>query len=99
MACPDELTLDLWLAGALSPQEAATVAAHVPTCAACTLAEQAVLAFDGKLQAALVLDADERAYLAGLQLASGWDAAQSATPMYWSWLSLFGGVAALAVWI
>jgi anti-sigma factor RsiW len=35
MACPDELTLDLWRAGALPPGEAAVVAAHARTCAAC----------------------------------------------------------------
>ena len=38
MACPDELTLDLWLANALPADEAATVAGHVQTCATCTAA-------------------------------------------------------------
>ena len=35
MACPDELTLDLWLANALPSDEAALVATHVHTCATC----------------------------------------------------------------
>src|SRR6266508_3589296 len=57
MACPDELTLDLWLAGALPSDEAAAVAAHVHTCAACAAAEQTAHAFDTELHAALALDA------------------------------------------
>src|SRR5216684_2646817 len=61
MACPDELTLDLWLADALPSDEAATVAAHVRTCATCAAAESAAHALDGELHAALALNTDELA--------------------------------------
>src|SRR5687768_16701959 len=99
MACPDELTLDLWLAGALPSNEAATVAAHVPTCDACMAAQQAFQSFGSELHAALVLDPDERAYLAGLKLTTAGHAAQSAAPMHWSWLALFGVIAGFAAWL
>ena len=72
MACPDELTLDLWQANALPPDEAAVIAAHVRECADCTAVTRAASVFATSLHAALALDADEAAYLAGLQLASRW---------------------------
>ena len=38
MPCPDELTLDLWLAEVLPVEEATTIAAHVAGCASCSCA-------------------------------------------------------------
>ena len=61
MACPDEVTLDLWLADALPSDEAATVAAHVSTCAPCLEARQAIEGWSTQLHAALALDPEELA--------------------------------------
>jgi hypothetical protein len=98
MACPDELTLDLWLADALPSDEAATVATHVHTCAACAAAEQAAHALGADLHAALALDAEELAYLAGLELASSWRTSPPAAAQTWGWIALAGVVAAFAAW-
>lgn len=98
MACPDELTLDLWLAHALPSDEAATIAAHVPTCPTCLAATRAIDAFGAELRTALALDAEELEYLSGLELASTWrTAAATATPS-WGWIALIGVVAGFAAW-
>jgi anti-sigma factor RsiW len=99
MACPDELTLDLWLAGALPSDEAAAVAAHVRTCAACAAAEQTAQALDTELQAALALDAEELAYLSGLELASPWRTSPAAAAPSWGWIVLAGVVGGYAAWL
>jgi len=72
MACPDELTLDLWQAGALRPDDAATVGAHASTCQACTATLERWQALDVELHGALSLDHDEQAYLDGLKLPAAW---------------------------
>jgi hypothetical protein len=97
MACPDELTLDLWLADALPPEEAAAIAAHVRTCAACAAAERAAKAFGTGMQAALALDADEVAHLSGLELAARWRTG-SASPS-WGWIALACVVGGYAAWL
>jgi hypothetical protein len=99
MACPDELTLDLWLAGALPSDEAAAVAAHVRTCAACAAAEQGAHALGAELQAALALDADELAHLSELKLASPWRTGPAAAATSWGWIALAGVVGAYAAWL
>jgi anti-sigma factor RsiW len=99
MACPDELTLDLWLADALPAEEAAAVAAHVRTCATCAGAERAAHALDGDLHAALALDAEERAYLSGLELASTWRTSSSVWALSWGWIALAAVVAGFAAWL
>jgi anti-sigma factor RsiW len=99
MACPDELTLDLWLAGALPSDEAAAVASHVRTCAACAAAEQAVRAFGTELHAALAPDAEELAYLSGLELASPWRTRPAAAGVSWGWIALAGVVGGYAGWL
>jgi anti-sigma factor RsiW len=99
MACPDELTLDLWLADALPPDEAAAVAAHVHTCAACGAAQLTVHARDAELHAALALDADERAYLSGLELAATWRTSPATAARAWGWIALAGVVAAFVAWL
>jgi uncharacterized membrane protein (DUF485 family) len=98
MACPDELTLDLWLADALPSDEAATVAAHVRTCATCAAAESAAHALDGELHAALALDTDELAYLERQELSSSWRANSVSAANVWGWIALFGVVAGFAAW-
>jgi anti-sigma factor RsiW len=98
MACPDELTLDLWLAGALPSDEGAAVAAHVRTCAACAAAEQAAHALETELHAALALDAEELAYLSGLGLASRWRTSPAAA-LSWGWIALAGVVGGYAAWL
>ena len=98
MACPDELTLDLWLADALPSDEAATVAAHVQTCATCLAARQAVDGLGGELHAALALDAEELAYLSDLALASNWRTSPAAAALSWVWIALAGVVAGFAAW-
>ena len=98
MACPDELTLDLWLADALPFDEAAMIAAHVRTCAACAAAMHAMHAFDSELNAALSLDAEERAYLAGQELRSTWRTSPASTTLSWGWIALVGVVAGFAAW-
>jgi hypothetical protein len=98
MACPDELTMDLWLAHAMPSEEAAAVATHVHTCAACTAAEQTAHALGAELHAALALDADELAYLSGLQLAATWRTSPAAAPS-WGWIALAGVLAGFVAWL
>jgi hypothetical protein len=98
MACPDELTLDLWLADALPSDEAAAVAAHVHMCAACVAAEQAAHEGDAELHAALALDAEELAYVSGLDLASSWRTSPAAAAA-WCWIALAVVIAGFAVWL
>jgi anti-sigma factor RsiW len=99
MACPDELTLDLWLADALPSDDAAAVANHVHTCATCAAAEQAAHALDAELHAALALDAEELAYLSSLELASAWRTSPAAAALSWGWIALVGVVAGFAAWL
>jgi len=100
MACPDELTLDLWLADALSSDEAAAVAAHVRTCASCTAAEQAAHSLEAELHGALALDSQERKCLAGLGLASSWRTNPAATAaLSPGWIALAGVVAGFLAWL
>ena len=101
MACPDELTLDLWLADALPPDEAAAVATHVHACAACAAAAQTADALATEFHAALALDADELAYLAGLELASPWRTSPAAAALSWGWIwiALAGVVGGYAAWL
>jgi anti-sigma factor RsiW len=98
MACPDELTLDLWMAGALPSEEAATVDAHVRTCATCAAAAQATHALGGELRSALELDVDERAYLAVLELAANWRTSPATAAVSWGWLALAVVIAGFAAW-
>lgn len=98
MACPDEITLDLWLAHALPPDEAAAIAPHVRACADCRAAEHAAQAFDVELHAALALDPDEVAYVSRLELASNWRA-DSTTASAWGWIALVGVVTGFAAWL
>jgi hypothetical protein len=99
MSCPDELTLDLWLARALPTEEAASVAAHVATCASCTAQQARWHADAANLRAALELDQDERAYLASLDLSSTWRAqSATATDARWGWLALLGIVTGFIAW-
>jgi len=99
MSCPDELTLDLWLAHALPAEEASAVAEHVAACPSCT-AQQARSQVDNlTLRSALELDHDERAFLAGLDLASTWRAqAIPSADVRWGWLALLGSVTAFIAW-
>jgi hypothetical protein len=99
MACPDELTLDLWLADALPSDEAMTVATHVHTCAACAAATQTAHALDAELHAALALDADELAYMSGLEFASSWRTSPGAAGVSWSWIALAGVVGGFVAWV
>jgi hypothetical protein len=98
MACPDELILELWLADALSLDEAASVATHVDTCATCAAVKQAAHALDADLHAALALDAQELAYLSGLELASTWRIIPSTASLSWGWIAMAGLVAGFAAW-
>lgn len=98
MACPDELTLDLWLAEVLPPDEAAAIAAHVSGCAACSVARQALNGLSAELHAALALDADEQAYITGLGLAANWRKRAQPT-VAWGWIVLAGAVSAFAAWL
>ena len=99
MACPDELTLDLWLADALPSDEAGAVAAHANTCATCTAANRAAHALDGELHAALALDVEELAYLRNLQLAATWDTSATAAALSWGWIALVGVVGGFVAWL
>jgi hypothetical protein len=99
MACPDELTLDLWLANALPSEEASAVASHVHTCAICGAAVGAAQALDAELHAALALDAEELRYLSSLELASSWHTSRAAAALSWGWIALAGVIAAFAAWV
>jgi hypothetical protein len=99
MACPDELTLDLWLADALPSDEAATIAAHVPNCASCLEARQALEGWSAELQTALALDADELTYVSGLALAATWRTAPANTAPSWGWIVLAGVIAGFLAWL
>jgi anti-sigma factor RsiW len=98
MACPDELALDLWLAGALPPDEAAGIAAHARTCATCAAAEQRAHALGAELHSALALDVDELAYLQGVGLAARWRAGPAAAALPWAWIALAGVVGGYVAW-
>jgi hypothetical protein len=98
MACPDELTLDLWLADALPSDEAAAVVSHVHTCATCAAAERAAHTLGAELHAALGLDTEELAYVSGLELASSWRTSPAAAALSWGWIALAGVVAGFAAW-
>lgn len=98
MACPDELTLDLWRAHALPSDEAALVAAHVHTCSTCAATEQVAHSLEAELHAALALDDEELAYLSRLDLVSPWRASSAATAPSWAWLALAGVVTGFAAW-
>jgi anti-sigma factor RsiW len=99
MPCPDELTFDLWCAGALGPAETSAVAAHAAACATCTTQQQRWQAATTRLRAALALDESERAYLAGLDLAAAWRMRPVHAPdVHWGRLALFGVVAAFVAW-
>jgi hypothetical protein len=99
MSCPDELTLDLWLAHALSNEEASEVAAHVASCPSCAAQRARWQADSASLQAALELDQDERAYLAGLDLAATWRRRSTATSdARWGRLALLGIVSGFVAW-
>jgi anti-sigma factor RsiW len=99
MACPDELTLDLWLAGALPSDEAAAVARHAQTCATCATAERTARAVGAELHAAFALDAEELAYLSGLDLASRWRTRPAAPALSWGWIALAGVVGGYLAWL
>jgi hypothetical protein len=99
MSCPDELTLNLWSGNALPAEEAASVSAHVASCATCGRQVEQWHATSSSLHAALDLDLDERAYLASLDLAATWRARPTReTDVRWGWLAFFGVVAAFIVW-
>jgi anti-sigma factor RsiW len=98
MPCPDELTLDLWLAGALPSDEAATVTQHVATCSTCSAARQAIQDLGSQLHASLALADEELAYLSNLQLASAWQASPSSASA-WGWIALIGVVAGFLAWL
>lgn len=99
MTCPDELTLELWLADALPPDEAETVAAHVRGCAACAAVEAPARALGVALHAALQLDDDERMHLAGLGLAEQWRTSSSSSASFWGGLALAVVVGAYVAWL
>jgi len=99
MACPDELTLDLWRADALPSDEAAAIAAHVHTCATCKAAEQAAHVLDAELHTALALDAEELAYVRGLELVSTWRTSPAAAALSWGWIALAGAIGGFAAWL
>jgi hypothetical protein len=99
MACPDELTLDLWLADALPSDEAAAVGAHVLACPTCAAAERAAHGLNADLHAALALDAGELGYLSSLELASTWRTSPAAAALSWGWIALAGVVAGFAAWL
>jgi hypothetical protein len=99
MSCPDELTLDLWSAHALTDEEASEVSAHVASCASCAALQARWQADSARLQAAFELDQDERAYLAGLDLATPWRTHSASTAdTRWGWLALLGIVTAFVAW-
>src|SRR4051794_37868985 len=98
MACPDELTLDLWLANALSFEEAALVAAHVSACGACAAAVHVIQTFESELHTGLALDTAELAFLSGQELTRTWHPSAAGGTVSWSWIALFGVVAAFAAW-
>jgi hypothetical protein len=99
MTCPDQLTLDLWLAEALPPSEASSVAAHVASCARCSIEVERQRVAATSLRTRLALDQDELAYLANLSLSSAWrNRLATSTDARWGWLALFGLVAAFITW-
>jgi hypothetical protein len=98
MACPDELTLDLWLAQALPLEEASTIAEHVATCTLCTASQIAWQASNAQLRAALSLNNEEQAFLASLDLSATWRTQQATATPPWGWLALIGLVAAFFAW-
>jgi hypothetical protein len=99
MACPDDVTLDFWLAEALPFEEAAAVAAHVRTCPTCSGAQDAAAQIGAELHAALALDADEVAYLSRLDLASSWNPHPVAAAPAWTWIVFACAIGGFAAWL
>jgi hypothetical protein len=99
MACPDELTLDLWLADALPSAEAAAVAAHVRSCATCEAARLSAQVLDRELHTALALDADELAHLSQLELAATWRTSRASAGIPVGWIALAGVVGGFVAWL
>src|SRR3954468_6723273 len=98
MACPDELTLDLWLAEALPADEATHIAGHVASCGVCMASEIAWQAAHASLRSALSLDADEQAYLVGLNLPATWQTRPAPAAAPWGWLTVVGLITAFVAW-
>lgn len=97
MSCPDDLTLELWLAAALPADETDRVADHLADCPTCAAIVRATRRTDEALGAALALDADELAYLDSLDLVRPWRT--TARPVaWWYWLVFLGALASFAAW-
>ena len=97
MPCPDDLTRDLWLVGALPSDKAVRLTDHVAECPTCGASARATRQVDQALVTALALDAAELAYLGGLNLTRRWQAA--ALPiLWWSWLAFLATLATFAIW-
>jgi hypothetical protein len=99
MACPDELTLDLWLAEALPSDEAASVSAHVRTCVVCAAAETAARAFEADMHSALSLDAEELAVVSALNLPRTWRATETNQSPAWGWIALGAAIGGFIAWL
>jgi hypothetical protein len=99
MACPDELTLELWLAGVLPSDEATSIVSHVPSCATCSLAVSEIRGFSAELHGALALGAQELAYLTALELPAAWSTRSASADMSWSWIALASVVAGFVAWL
>ena len=97
MPCPDDLTLDLWLADALPAAESARLTTHLTDCPSCQAAVEASRRADQALSAALALDAEELAYLEGLNLARQWRTAPQPAA-WWHWLLFLGTLVSFAAW-
>jgi hypothetical protein len=99
MPCPDELTLDLWMAHALPLAEAEAVSAHVAACATCSAMQEQWQSLGASLHVALDLDQDERAFLTSLDLSAGWRNRTSKTlAAHWGWLAVVSVVTAFIAW-
>lgn len=97
MPCPDALDRELWLAGALPPDQMDRLADHVAGCPTCEAAVRDARRIDRALGAALALDAAELAYLDSLNLARRWrTAAQPA--LWWHWLAFLTTLVTIAIW-
>lgn len=97
MPCPDDVTLELWLAEALPAGEQAEIARHLEGCADCHERALASRHEAGALTAALALGEDELAFLAGADLAGRWRPAGQPAP-WWGWCALLVTLGSVASW-
>src|SRR4051812_45945392 len=97
MPCPDELTMELWLADLLVGREADEIELHLAACADCQARVENGRGELAGLRTALAPDYDELLFLVGLDLPGRWQRSTSAA--WLGGLALVVALGGLATWV